>query len=372
MQPKPTAKQIFADHRSVWDNHATRPDALDAILRMLACKTPALGAEVYRSEGGEERIIPHTCKSRACSSCGMWRTLCWQREIAACLPDVPFAGVGFSMHSDFWGIFQRNRHLIPHLAAIAAGVLQDWARRQYGAEVMVLAVTHTFGGYLNFNTHVHLMVSTVGLDRTGRRLIKEVSFTKDAVVRAWRESLMDYLAIALHAGQISSELSADELLELFEDHRTRLWFGDVKYGISRSGFLVYISRYLLRSPAAECRLQPSDSPDEVCFIGKDTKAGNRYDPMILTVSDFIARFLDQIPDRYRNGVQYFGLLAPRSRGAKLGAFLALLGQKQRSRPRRLRWADSIRQIWGRDPLLDSRGVRMHWAGRIAPVTVDGT
>src|SRR5271156_5852552 len=143
MRAKPSAKQIFANHGSVWDNDSTRTDARDAIVRMLACKTPALGAEVFASDDGEQLCVYHTCKSRACSSCGSWRTRCWQREIATCLPDVPFAGVGFSMHSDFWPIFQRNRHMLPHLAAIAAGVLQDWARPQYGAEVMVLAVTHT-------------------------------------------------------------------------------------------------------------------------------------------------------------------------------------------------------------------------------------
>ncbi len=134
----------------------------------------------------------------------------------------------------------------------------------------------------------------------------------------------------------------------------------------------YISRYLLRHPAAESRLVASENHGEVRLLGKDTRAGKSHVPTIFTVREFIARFLDQIPDRYRNGVQYFGLLAPRCKRSKLSALLALLGKKPATRPRRRRWAKSIWETFGRDPLLDTRGVRMHWVGRLAPATVDGT
>jgi hypothetical protein len=372
MRDKPTAKSLLTDHRNLWDNATTRPGARDAILRMLACKTRSLGAEVFASANGEKLCVFHTCKSRACASCGMWRNLCWQREIAANLPDVPFAGVGLTMHGDLWPIFQRNRHLLPQVAAIAAGALQDWARRQYRADVMVLAVTHTFGGKLNFNVHVHLMVSTVGLDATGKRMVDDMRFPQRAIVRAWRDALLDYLTMALHAGQIADKRTDEEMLDLFQRFRTAWWSGDVKYGILKSRFLQYISRYLLRHPAAESRLQASENSNEVCFLIKDTKASKSHVPTTFTVAEFIGRFLDQIPDRYRKGVQYFGLLAPRCKRSKLGALLALLVQKPAKRPRRRRWAQSILETFGRDPLLDSRGVRMHWVGRLAPAMVDET
>jgi hypothetical protein len=53
---------------------------------VLDCRTPALGAEVYVSET-EERLVFHTCKSRACPSCGYQATLLWQREEWASLPE---------------------------------------------------------------------------------------------------------------------------------------------------------------------------------------------------------------------------------------------------------------------------------------------
>ena len=45
---------------------------------------------------------------------------------------------------------------------------------------------------------------------------------------------------------------------------------------------------------------------------------------------------------------------------------SLLRQKRRPRPARLRWAESIRQDFGVDPLIDRLGNRMNWSGRWTP------
>ena len=125
MNPKPTIKQILADNRSLWENAQTPPAVRENFQKVIDCRTFALGAEVYASNNGERKHFPHTCKSRACPSCGWRATLTWQREVAAMLPEIPFAGVCLTMHSDFWPIFQQNRSLLDDLPAIGAGVLQD-------------------------------------------------------------------------------------------------------------------------------------------------------------------------------------------------------------------------------------------------------
>ena len=62
-------KQILSKTRPYWDRGGTRPAVRWAFAKVLQCRTPELGAEVYGLEG-DELIIHHTCKSRACSSCG--------------------------------------------------------------------------------------------------------------------------------------------------------------------------------------------------------------------------------------------------------------------------------------------------------------
>jgi hypothetical protein len=364
MPRKTTLKQILGDHRSLWDHPLTRPAARENFQKVLDCRTLALGAEVYASDNGERKSFPHTCKSRACPSCGQRATLAWQREFAAGLPDIPFAGVNLTMHGDFWPIFQRNRRLLDDLPAIGAGVLEDWTEKNYGARVMVLVVRHTFGGYLNFNAHLHILVSTVDLHKSGRKLVSDIRFPKDAIVKAWRHALLEYLTMALEAGQLSDERSRRELMKLFEIHHDRLWFGWVKYCTSKDAFLRYISRYLRRPPVAEYRLLSSNS-HMVSFLAKDTKQNRRVETNCAT-HDFITRLADQVPDRYRHGVRYFGLLAPRCGQKSYAVFWALLGQRKPPRLKRFRWASSVHFAFKWNPLLDSEGRRMYWLGRISP------
>jgi hypothetical protein len=128
-------------------------------------------------------------------------------------------------------------------------------------------------------------------------------------------------------------------------------------------FLKYIARYLRRPPMAEYRFQPS--PDGVVrFLYKDKKACE-IRVAEYTVEEFILLLADQVPDQYRHGVRYFGLLAPRARALRFAAFMRLLGHSMPRRPRRLRWAASLMANFGYDPLLDSHGERMVWSHRLS-------
>jgi Transposase zinc-binding domain len=78
MRDRQMLRQILEATRDLWDRPESRPAVRDNFLRMLNCRTAALGAEVYASPTGEETLFYHTCKSRACPSCGYRATLLWQ------------------------------------------------------------------------------------------------------------------------------------------------------------------------------------------------------------------------------------------------------------------------------------------------------
>jgi hypothetical protein len=86
----------------------------------------------------------------------------------------------------------------------------------------------------------------------------------------------------------------------------------------------------------------------------------------VSVRQFLALLMQHIPDRYGHGIRYFGLLSPSSKHQLSTALFALLGQARRPRPKRVPWAKSIEKDFGYNPLLDSRGQRMRWAGRKVP------
>jgi hypothetical protein len=85
-----------------------------------------------------------------------------------------------------------------------------------------------------------------------------------------------------------------------------------------------------------------------------------------TQAEFVAILSQHILDRYRHSMRYFGLLAPRTKPLTSALVFALLGQRQRLRPRRQLWADSLMKHFGVDPLIDEFGNRMHWVGHRQP------
>jgi hypothetical protein len=272
------------------------------------------------------------------------------------------------MHKDLWEIFRENRQLLIGLPTIAANVLQDWADRKHSARVLIIAVLHTFQGRLNFYPHVHLVVSSVGLDRSGKRLVWDVRwdfyYVQQALMKKWRHAVVDYLLAALDHGLISSARPKHELRALFEEHRGRWWKAGVRECTSVRALVKYMSRYLRRPPIAQRRLLFYDG-ERVRFWYKDTKSKQRLVEEC-SADEFIRRWSDHVPDRYRHGVHYFGLLAPRCKGRGYEAFRVLLGQKRRPRPRRTRWRKLIWLTFGRDPLLASNGEVMQKIGWKAP------
>ena len=108
---------------------------------------PGLGAEVYGVDG-HELIVDHTCKSRACSSCGYRATVQWLRERWAALPEVIYKGVTFTMPKELWSVFRDNPLLARALPVLAAKVIQSRMSAKYGLRVGVIAILHTFNGKL--------------------------------------------------------------------------------------------------------------------------------------------------------------------------------------------------------------------------------
>ena len=134
-------------HRAEWDRDDTRPAVREAFAKVVDCGTEALGAEIFASDT-EERVVYHTCKSRACPSCGYQATRAWQRDQWRELPDVPYAHVCLTMPDVLWPLFQRNRHLLHDLPVLGAQVLQQWAQQKYGIRLMIVVIPHTFGRHL--------------------------------------------------------------------------------------------------------------------------------------------------------------------------------------------------------------------------------
>ena len=356
-------KQILAETRPHWDRDSTRPAVRGAFTRAIQCRTAELGAEVYGSENGE-KIFYHSCKARPCSSCGHRATEQWRRERLAALPDMPYKGVTFTMPDVLWPVFRDNPSLLKALPALAATVIKTRMSAIYDLRVGVIAILHTFNGQLNFNSHVHTMVTGGGLNRASDMWVSRVYIDQERLMGSWRKAVIALLRSALRAGQLHTQMSAEQMEEMLTLQEKRWWSTKIQSFASKEGFLRYAGRYVRRPPIAQRRITYVGD-GIVRFWFKDKRQDKRVS-LECSIEEFVDRWAQHIPERYQHAVRSFGLFAPRTLSQASTTIFALLGQEQVQRPKPHRWADSLKRDFGQDPLLDHMGKRMTWVRRVAP------
>ena len=219
-----------------------------------------------------------------------------------------------------------------------------------------MVIPHTFGARLNFNSHLHILVSAGGLDASGRGWTPRLYFDRKKLMHMWRFAVITFLREARRAGVLTSNPYPDNLQAVLA-HEYRWWSTHVDYFQSKEHFLRYAGRYARRPPIAQHRFE-SISDATVRFSLKDKRLRMRVSAEH-SPAEFVTLLAEHVQDRYRHAIRYFGLLAPRSRARTASVVLLLLGQQRRPRPRRLGWAYSVRRDFGVDPLSDSRGRPMH-------------
>jgi Putative transposase/Transposase zinc-binding domain len=356
-------KDILFQTRPFWDRNEMRAAARTVFAKALQCRTVELGAEVYASEN-QELILYHTCKSRACPSCGYRGNMQWLRERWSALPDALYNGITFTMPDVLWPLFRDNPPLAKALSSLAAEVIKARVNVKYGLRVGVIAILHTFNGQLEFNSHVHTMVTGGGLHESSDIWVSRVYYDRNLLMKSWRKAVIALLRAALRAGQLRTELTIAQMEDLLAHLETCWWSIKIRLFEDKWHFLQYAGRYVKRPPIAQRRITWIGDRT-VRFWFRDKKLRRRSEVQC-SLEEFIGRWAQHIPERYQHAVRSFGLFAPRALQKTSAAIFAILGQEQRPRPRPRPWAESIWRDFGCDPLLDQTGKRMSWARRLAP------
>jgi hypothetical protein len=359
---KEPLRKILIATLHIWDIPDTREAVRKNFRKVIDCRTAALGGEIYASDK-ETLVVPHTCKSRSCPSCGHRATLLWQRDRWCDLFDIPYSMVTLTMPDVLWTVFRDNRDLLHDLPSIGAQVISRWVHLRYGATLDIDVIQHTFGRHLNFNCHLHVLVSGFGLRRSESRFVP-VWLDADEIMSWWRDAITLYLQEIAKLGLLQSALSIDALTAGLISQGRRKWSVHIARFKSKEQLLHYAGRYVRRPPIAQHRFL-TVTDERVEFWTNDRKLKRRVKTRY-QINDFVATLADHTHDHYRHSVRSFGLLAPRSIGLMRSALFLLLGQRRRERPKRLKYRNSILRSFGRDPLLDSQGNEMHRIGRVEP------
>jgi hypothetical protein len=223
------------------------------------------------------------------------------------LPDGGYKGITFTMPKELWPLFRDNTRLAHALPALADKLIEARARAKYGVRVGVIGVLHTFNGQLEFNSHVHTMVTDGGLHWSSGTWIAKLYFERDALMMAWRKGVIALLRAALETGQLRTELTAEQVEELLSQQGSRRWIIHIQSFRSKEHFLRYAGRYVRRPPIAQRRITHIGE-QTVRFWAKDKKLSRRVFVQC-SPEEFVDRWARHIPDRYQHAVHSFGLFA---------------------------------------------------------------
>jgi hypothetical protein len=254
-----------------------------------------------------------------------------------------------------WPFFRDNPSLTRALPALAAEVIRAQVGLKHGLRVGVIAILHTFNGRLEFNSHVHTMVTGGGFRASLGTWAPRVYYDQDQLMKAWRKAVIALLRAALRAGQFRTELTADQMGDLLT-HLERCWWSiKIQSFRDKWHFLQYAGRYVRRPPIAQRRITWI-AERTVRFWYKDKRLRRRV-YVKCSLKEFIERWAQHIPECSQHDVQSFGLFAPRALSQTSAAIFAILRQERKPRPKPRRWEDSVKRDFGRDPLLSTTPAR---------------
>ena len=353
-------RDIFFDRNMHWDGFVgkyekrIRPIVLKEIDKFRHCGQKEAGFTLFACPVcGEMKIVPHTCKGRFCTSCSTGYTQEWSRETSKRMYRVPHRHIMFTVDERLWEIFSRHRELLKDLMDLAVKILLDWLKKSGKVKSGAMVGIHTFGARMNFNPHVHVLVTEGGFDGTGKWVVKDFIPYK-MLRKRWQATIMEMLKKKLPEHEVKRNKN------LFQKIWNENPEGFVIYGPpNKKGHgtveaqVGYIGRYMRRPAMALSRIVEYDG-EKVTFKYFD-KTEQKEKQETICVEEFIMRIIRHIPDEQFKTIRYYGIYSRRGKKLADKLMAAYMGNRIRRnddqrKQQRIGWRDKLKAFTGKDPL----------------------
>ena len=201
--------------------------------------------------------------------------------------------------------------------------MQELARdeKYLGAEIGFFSILHTWGQNLMYHPHVHLVVTGGGLTEVNTWKEKEEDFFIPVQVmsRVFRGKFLDYMKkekIEFYGSNkdLENPASYNSLIQKMYDKE---WIVYCKEPFKNAECVIqYLGRYTHRVAISNERILKIEG-EKVTFKGRDYKDNNKMKEMIISIQEFIRRFLMHILPPHFMKIRYYGLLGNRNKKKKL-------------------------------------------------------
>lgn len=257
----------------------------------------------------------------------------------------------FTIDEGLREIFLRNREMLKEFMDEAVRVVQEHFEKKHKVTPGVIAGLHTFGSKLNFNPHVHMLVTMGGMTAQGEwRTYDYIPFKK--LRKVWQTVVLKLIRRTLTEEE---KRKVQPLLQkAYSENEEGFYIHAPKQSGNVKAQLGYIGRYIRRPAIAVDRIVSYDG-EEVVFRYHDKTDDTDKEEQV-TVEEFISRLIRHIPDEQFKMIRHYGVYARRAKKIckeKVRAWQATVKRtlvKMKQLIRR-KWKERIQAQTGKDPMV---------------------
>ena len=255
-----------------------------------------------------EYLLAYSCKRRHfCPSCHAKRVLEFGEWLCRdVLKKVPHRHFVFSIPKILRIYFLFNRNLLKELSRISWETVKDYyisTCRKNGSNPAAVAVIQTFGDYLSFNPHMHILAADGCFGSDGFFYAPSISIDTASLEKLFIHKIFKML--------LKKGLITQRIIDLILSWR-------------HTGFGVYcgkrinpkdarstenLARYIIRASFSQKRMEYFPDQAKVTYqskYGKDVKE--------FSCLEWLAALVSHIPDRGGQTLRYYGLYSNVTRG----------------------------------------------------------
>jgi len=347
-------QKIFSDHFHKLNNSGIKihNTVIENVDKMIHCGDFKHGYALYACDNcGHMMVTPFRCRSRFCTSCGNLYSRKRSTSMSFKLVRTSHRHCVFTIPEELRVFFRKDRSLLNILFKAAADSVFFMFKKLNKSENFTpgfICVLHTFGRSLQWNPHIHMLISEGGSGNFSPwRVVKH--FHYEMLRKSFQFTLLNYMES--HIGKSFRKIKSF----IYKNCQNGFYVYAKPTLTNNQDVLKYIGRYLGRPVIATSRIDNYDGENVTFHYNRHED--NELITETVSAIDFIKKLIIHIPEKYFKMIRYYGIYAKHHRHeGKLKLFISK--EKRRFHTRQNVWRTSISSSFHFDPLLCKCGHEM--------------
>jgi len=355
---KSNYKQTFEQTHGFWREVVDR-----VVQQFLECGDLAKGfARIGACGCGKEHLLPFSCKCRNfCPSCHQKKVLLFGEHVRhEIVYPVPHRQYVLTIPKRLRCYFRNNHKLLGQLCLAARDSLKTFLRTQLGlpeGEVGMILVIHTFGEYLGWHPHLHILCADGLFRQSGLfQCMRPVDLQELELL--FRDRVLNFL---VQAGKID-QATADQI-SAWPHSGFGVDNGSV-IAKNDTAAIERVAQYMLRNPFALSKMTYNEHSATVIYRSKPDYH-SKCNFKVFSAEAFIAAITQHIPAHGFQNVRYYGWYSNKTRGQRRKQTLAAatedpptadadvidVSDYQPKKHASKKWRELIKKVWEVEPLI---------------------